>query len=299
MSNLTGQQIKDTYEGLLNLQDSTTGITNSFQAIQDGLGNDTGAQIKQDGFYSNNLSAGTYNDIFEYPGRWTPPTYSATTSADYGNTGTTGFFLSSTNVVADTNLTGLSAATDSNVYPVPFYLYKGEMFRGITLWVRSGATTNAKIALYQSVMRPGNFASTGIQSLAPGQLVTEIGEINCSVGGLKSLDFTTPYVVPYTGVYFIMIKIGATANLRLAGQNSFIQLPQGRWSSTQNAPSSWRVDNAPLYTINQSQPYQALYYTNRTYADPFPTTFDYTTNSSAWAQGITLGLFYENQFQEI
>jgi hypothetical protein len=299
MSNLTGQQIKDTYEGLLNLQDSTTGITNSFQAIQDGLGNDTGAQIKQDGFYSNNLSAGTYNDIFEYPGRWTPPTYSATTSADYGNTGTTGFFLSSTNVVADTNLTGLSAATDSNVYPVPFYLYKGEMFRGITLWVRSGATTNAKIALYEPVIRSGNWASTGIQSLAPGQLVTEIGEINCSVGGIKSLDFTTPYVVPYTGVYFIMVKIGATANLRLAGQTSFIQLPSARWSGQQGGPSTWRVDTAPLYSLNQSQPYQALYYTNRTYADSFPTTFDYTTNAAAWSQGITLGLYYVNQYQEI
>jgi len=46
MSNLTGQQIKDTYQGLLNLQDSTTGITNSFQTIQDGLGNDTGLKIR-------------------------------------------------------------------------------------------------------------------------------------------------------------------------------------------------------------------------------------------------------------
>jgi hypothetical protein len=299
MSNLTGQAIQNTYDGLLNLQDSTTGITSSYQNIQDGLGNNTGAQIKQDGLFSNNFSADTYNDIFEYPGRWTPPTYSATTAADYGNTGTTGFFLSSSSQVLDTNPTGLSAATDSNVYPVPFYLYKGEKFRGITLWVRSGATTNAKIALYQPVIRPGNWASTGIQSFAPGQLVTEIGEINCSVGGIKSLDFTTPYIVPYTGVYFMLIKIGATANLRLAGQSSFIQLPTGRWSSQQGGPSTWRVDTAPLYTMNQSQPYQSQYYTNRTYADAFPTTFDYTTNATSWSQGITFGLFYQNQFQEI
>lgn len=42
MSNLTGQQIQNTYEGLLNLEDSTTGITSNLQAIQDGLGNNTG-----------------------------------------------------------------------------------------------------------------------------------------------------------------------------------------------------------------------------------------------------------------
>jgi hypothetical protein len=45
MSNLTGQQIQNTYEGLLNLQDSTTGITSNLQAIQDGLGNNTGMRI--------------------------------------------------------------------------------------------------------------------------------------------------------------------------------------------------------------------------------------------------------------
>lgn len=47
MSSLTGQQIKDSYQGLLKLADSSTGITNSFQSIQDGLGNDTGIKIKQ------------------------------------------------------------------------------------------------------------------------------------------------------------------------------------------------------------------------------------------------------------
>ncbi len=47
MSSLTGQQIKDSYQGLLKLADSASGITNSFQSIQDGLGNDTGIKIKQ------------------------------------------------------------------------------------------------------------------------------------------------------------------------------------------------------------------------------------------------------------
>lgn len=45
MSTLTGQQIKDTYDGLLKLEDSTNGITANLQPIQDGLGNNTGSRI--------------------------------------------------------------------------------------------------------------------------------------------------------------------------------------------------------------------------------------------------------------
>lgn len=48
MSTLTGQAIKDTYEGLLKLDDSTNGITSTLQPIQDGLGNNTGLRIKTD-----------------------------------------------------------------------------------------------------------------------------------------------------------------------------------------------------------------------------------------------------------
>jgi hypothetical protein len=55
MANLTNQRIKDTYYGLLNLQDSTTGITSTFQQIQDGLGNDTNTRISTQGILSPNI----------------------------------------------------------------------------------------------------------------------------------------------------------------------------------------------------------------------------------------------------
>jgi hypothetical protein len=55
MSNLTGQQIQNTYDGLLNLEDSTNGITSNLQAIQDGLGNDTGLRIKTNQLESDNI----------------------------------------------------------------------------------------------------------------------------------------------------------------------------------------------------------------------------------------------------
>jgi hypothetical protein len=55
MSNLTGQQIKDTYDGLLNLENSTSGITSTLQPIQDGLGNNTGSRIATDLFTAPNV----------------------------------------------------------------------------------------------------------------------------------------------------------------------------------------------------------------------------------------------------
>jgi hypothetical protein len=55
MANLTGQQIQNTYPGLLNLATATAGITSSYQQIQDGLGNNTNTRISTSGIISPNL----------------------------------------------------------------------------------------------------------------------------------------------------------------------------------------------------------------------------------------------------
>jgi hypothetical protein len=68
MSNLTGQQINQTYEGLLNLQDSTNGITSNLQPIQDGLGNNTGARIATNFFTAPNVVNLNMNLIPDYMG---------------------------------------------------------------------------------------------------------------------------------------------------------------------------------------------------------------------------------------
>ena len=47
MATLSGQTIQSSYQGLLKLADSSTGITQNLQAIQDGLGNDTGMRITE------------------------------------------------------------------------------------------------------------------------------------------------------------------------------------------------------------------------------------------------------------
>ena len=68
MSNLTGQQIKDTYDGLLNLENSTAGITSNLQAIQDGLGNNTGSRIATNFFTAPNVVNLNMNLIPDYMG---------------------------------------------------------------------------------------------------------------------------------------------------------------------------------------------------------------------------------------
>ena len=56
MATLSGQTIQSTYQGLLKLADSTTGITNSIQVVEDGLGNDTGLKIKSNFLIQSNQS---------------------------------------------------------------------------------------------------------------------------------------------------------------------------------------------------------------------------------------------------
>jgi hypothetical protein len=55
MSSLSGQQINQTYQGLLKLATSSTGITSSFQSVEDGLGNNTGIKIKTNALVAPNL----------------------------------------------------------------------------------------------------------------------------------------------------------------------------------------------------------------------------------------------------
>lgn len=84
MSTLTGQAIKDTYDGLLKLTDSTTGITSTPQQIQDGLGNNTGTRIATNFFSNPNVFP------MQNQSRWIPdymgPGFTSATSAPIANT---------------------------------------------------------------------------------------------------------------------------------------------------------------------------------------------------------------------
>jgi hypothetical protein len=64
MASLSGNTIQDTYDGLLKLNDSTQGISSSFESITDGLGNDTGTKIKENGFWSRTQ---LYQTDYKFP----------------------------------------------------------------------------------------------------------------------------------------------------------------------------------------------------------------------------------------
>ena len=57
MSSLSGQTIQSTYQGLLKLSNSTTGVTSNLQAVEDGLGNDTGLRLSTNQLESHNINS--------------------------------------------------------------------------------------------------------------------------------------------------------------------------------------------------------------------------------------------------
>ena len=63
MASLSGNTIQDTYDGLLKLEDSSSGITSTFQNITDGLGNETGVKIKENFFQTSNMFA---QELYKY-----------------------------------------------------------------------------------------------------------------------------------------------------------------------------------------------------------------------------------------
>lgn len=80
MGTLTGQQINNTYDGLLKLSDSTTGITTSLQAIEDGLGNNTGLRIA-----TNILEGKGIPTMIPLKGQYYGAGFTATAPVQYGS----------------------------------------------------------------------------------------------------------------------------------------------------------------------------------------------------------------------
>jgi hypothetical protein len=167
MGTLTGQQIKDTYEGLLKLEDSTTGITSNYQPIQDGLGNNTGSRISTQGILSpnivnmNNLKpdyggngftpngvasvANTQNRVLYIP-FYDPGVYSYSAISYNLNT------LSSTNDVVNVAFYTLQQVPLVGIAP------KDLIMSGITFDSFAPATTGVKTSLLPSTL---SFSGTG------------------------------------------------------------------------------------------------------------------------------------------
>jgi hypothetical protein len=190
MSNLTGQQIQNTYDGLLNLQDSTTGITSTLQAIQDGLGNNTGVRIA-----TNQLEA---PNIISY----------LPLKARYYGAG-----------MANTNATQYPAGTQGIILATTFqdageYSYSAITFNTTT---QTSTSDTVEFALYTSqIINPnGLFPHTQIISGITADTTTT---------GLKTFVFPSPISFSgYSGgIYFLVYKIsnGGVQPTWRPGQNT-------------------------------------------------------------------------------
>jgi hypothetical protein len=169
MANLTGQAIQNTYPGLLNLQTATTGITSNLQAIQDGLGNNTGSKISTNYFTAPNVVNLNFNLIPDFAGTGFSSGAGGAFGATTQNKTLYSIFFDSGNYsysAVTYNLGTLSSTSD--VVSMAFYSMqmvpqygiapKDLIMSGITLESRAPSTTGVKTTLLPSTL---SFSGTG------------------------------------------------------------------------------------------------------------------------------------------
>jgi len=173
MSSLTSQQINDTYKGLIKLEDATTGLTSSFQYIQDGLGNNLPLQVKNGQIQGQN--------IFSF-GYFVP---------DYEGLG----FSSSA--------TQLISGSQNKLNATPFYNSGLNSFSAITYRVITATTSSDTVELcfYSAQFVPG----LGLQ---PKDLVMSGISLETASTGVKvtALPSTLSFSGLGSGIYFAVIK---------------------------------------------------------------------------------------------
>jgi len=184
MSSLTSTQINNTYPGLLKLEDSTSGLTNSFQTIQDGLGNNLPLKVKDGQIQGQNLfSFGYFVPDYEGPG-----------------------FLATQTTPPGTSQNVLNAT--------PFYNAGLNSFSAITYRVIVATTTTdtAEVAFYSTQFVPG----LGLQ---PKDLILSGISLDLTTTGVKTLALpsTMSFSGFNSGIYFAVMKIsnsGVTPTFR-------------------------------------------------------------------------------------
>jgi hypothetical protein len=259
MSTLSGQSISNTYDGLLKLSDSTTGITETTQAIEDGLGNNTGSLIKQGHLWGGGiLNLNTYNVRNDYYGTGINITPVAPINIQNGG------FVSQ--IFFDNGVADYSAITQNVI--------TATSTSDIVQW-----------AFYTPQAVPG-------RGLAPNNLIVS-GIVDPSTTGLKTSATTFSFSGTGGGPYFFCYRIkngGSNPTFRLAaspqGANMsvFNSLFLGFTPSTNNA----NIINAPQESNSSIQ--NATYYSNLT--GGFPSTFTSSQIANASIDNLATVPYY-------
>lgn len=156
MSALSPLQINLSYQGLLKLADSTTGITQTVQSIQDGLGNDTGLKIG-----TNRLQGGN-----------TMPWYKAGVGKYYGS----GF-----------GTTAANPSTNQNLLIAGYFYDNGvSSYSAVTVSCTTlHATDTCEVAFYDSQYIEG-------YGLQPYNKLAQLTITGTTTTGLKTMVLASP-----------------------------------------------------------------------------------------------------------
>lgn len=189
MPTLSGQTIQSTYQGLLKLADSTSGITSTVQQIQDGLGNNTGTRIA-----TNFLTA---PNVF-------PMNQQTTFTPDFMGPG-----FGSTGITPQAN-------QQNRLNAFLFYDTGKYAYSAITYSIVSATTTSdvVEVAFYNTQYRDG-------EGIIPFQLIMSGITLSTSPGGSSFLQTNLPSTLSFSGsgggFYYMVMKIsnaGVTPTIR-------------------------------------------------------------------------------------
>lgn len=261
MSNLTGQQINQTYPGLLNLADSTTGITQNLQAVQDGLGNNTGLRIA-----TNQLEAPNQTGLIPLTGRY----YGSGLGSDSGSP--------------------WQAGIQGEILAYPFYDQGMNSYTAMTVHLNSATTVSDTIeaAFYSTqIINPnGLFPSSVILS---GITIPTTGST-----GLTTITFGSDLSFSGYGggIFFLVFKFGGASNPNVR-YKSHTGVPSGFNTIGVYGYAldfSTTVPYTSYIRLNSTAAGRYQYFSGQTTFDnPFPTNLDTLQDSRTSMTGNAPG----------
>jgi hypothetical protein len=176
MSSLTNQQVNQSYQGLIKLADSSTGITSSVQAVQDGLGNNTGLLIGTDYLGGSSL-------VPVYP-----------TQRQKGGAG-----------IATGAGTAMNAGSHGLVQSVLFYDKGNISYSSITFAIGTISSTQDtyEFAIYDGQVCPTAGFQPKIRLTAPLSATSA----DTTTTGLYTYAFSSDLVIEKGGFYFLLFRV--------------------------------------------------------------------------------------------
>jgi hypothetical protein len=256
MSSLTGQQINQSYQGLIKLADSSSGITQSLQSVQDGLGNNTGLRLAIDQLEVPNIQS-----FVHLKGQYYGPGFAATAPAQ------------------------LASGTQNVIISAPFYDGGLYSYSAATINIPNATSTSdtLEFAFYTSqLINPnGLFPHTPVLS---GLTATTTST------GQQTITFPTPLSFSGygAGVYWIVYKISNS------GVQPTVRFGSGALGGVTNATfiygstQAFAANTFSLSAARLNGNFQVFSGTT-TFDNPFASNLDTTQTTTASVAGPNLG----------